>query len=104
MIEWYRVNADYRDVMNDFENLFIKILKDLDPKVDLREWIYQGQKYDLSLPWPRISVAEAFNKYCGIDTETLLDEKKLLEAGKSKGYKIDKSTNWEQMFLSNFSK
>ena len=81
ILEWYRINADYMDTMRDFENLLMAIIgKD--------EMTYQGEVYDLSLPWPRISVAEAFQKYSKIDTETLLDEKKLLQAGKKKGYKI----------------
>jgi len=51
MLEWYRVNADYRDIMQDFEKLFVEI-------IGKNELIYQGEKYDISLPWPRISFAE----------------------------------------------
>jgi len=95
ILEWYRINADYMDTMRDFENLLMAIIgKD--------EMTYQGEVYDLSLPWPRISVAEAFQKYSKIDTETLLDEKKLLQAGKKKGYKIAKSTTWKQVFYQIF--
>jgi lysyl-tRNA synthetase class 2 len=54
MLEWYRVNANYFDVMNDFENLFLKI-------VGGNQLSYQGENYDLTPPWPRISVAEAFS-------------------------------------------
>jgi lysyl-tRNA synthetase class 2 len=51
MMEWYRVNADYRDIMVDFENLFATIIgKD--------KFIYQGEEYDITRPWPRISFAE----------------------------------------------
>lgn len=56
MLEWYRVGADYKDIMRDFENLFLKIIGK-----DRLE--YQGEVYDLSLPWPRISFEEAFLKY-----------------------------------------
>lgn len=95
MLEWYRVGADYTDVMTDFENLFHGIIgKD--------RFLYQGQEYDIKRPWPRISVSEAFNKFAGIDTETLLDENKLLEKGKQKGYNVDTETNWEQMFYQIF--
>ena len=95
ILEWYRVNADYKDTMSDFEKLFLKI-------VGKDKMIYQNEEYDLTLPWPRISVAEAFEKYSNIDTETLLDKKKLLEAGKGKGYKIDEKTTWEQIFYQIF--
>lgn len=67
MLEWYRINADYFDVMNDFENLFLKIIgKD---KLD-----YQGEIYDLTKPWPRITFEEAFKKYAGKNLEDVKDE------------------------------
>lgn len=52
MLEWYRVNANYFDVMKDCENLFTKILGN--------KLIYQGIEYDLTPPWPRITVLDAF--------------------------------------------
>lgn len=67
MLEWYRVGADYNDVMGDFENLFLKI-------IGTNKLKYQGEDYDLSLPWPRISVAEAFKKYAGKDVLKETDE------------------------------
>jgi lysyl-tRNA synthetase class 2 len=59
---------------------------------------YQGKEYDLSSPWERISVAEAFENYAEIDTETMLDEKKLRKAGEKKGYKVDPKTTWEEIW------
>lgn len=55
MLEWYRTRADYKVIMEDFEKLFLKI-------IGREKLIYQGEEYDLSLPWPRISVAEAFGR------------------------------------------
>ena len=67
MLEWYRVGADYKDIMRDFENLFLKIIgKD--------RLLYQGETYDLSLPWPRINFKEAFKKYAGKDVLKVKDE------------------------------
>lgn len=102
MIEWYRVGVDYRKIMEDCENLFISIIKNINPEVDLKNWQYQGKTYDLSLPWTRISLAEAFQKYSAIDKETLVDEQKLLRAAKDKGYEINNETTWEQAFFQIF--
>ena len=67
MLEWYRVGADYRDVMKDFEQMFLKIIgKD--------KMVYQEKEYDLSLPWPRISVSEAFEKFAHKDVLKVTDE------------------------------
>lgn len=52
MLEWYRVGGNYFDIMRDCEILFTKILGE--------KLIYQNKEYDLSLPWPRISVEKAF--------------------------------------------
>ncbi len=67
MLEWYRINADYKDIMKDFEHLFLKIIgKD---KLE-----YQGEVYDLSLPWPKIRIPNAFKKYAGKDVLKVSDE------------------------------
>lgn len=95
ILEWYRTNSDYKDTMNDFEQLFLKIIGG-------KKMVYQREEYDLSLPWPRISVSEAFEKYAKVDVETMLSEEKLLNAGKEKGYHVEEDTNWEQMFYQIF--
>lgn len=67
MLEWYRVGADYRNIMEDFEKMFLEIIgKD--------KLAYQGKSYDLSRPWPRISVAEAFKKFARRDVLKASDE------------------------------
>jgi len=67
MLEWYRVNADYKDIMEDFEHLFLKIIgKD---KLE-----YQDKVYDISLPWPRIKIADAFKKYAKRDVLKVSDK------------------------------
>lgn len=63
MLEWYRVGANYFDVMTDFENLFIEIVKKVNPEVNLKSWEYQGKTFDLTTPWPRIRIPDAFEKY-----------------------------------------
>lgn len=67
MLEWYRINADYTDIMRDFEDLFLKI-------VGSSKLSYQGKIYNLSTPWPRISVAEAFKKFAKKDVLKVTDE------------------------------
>lgn len=74
MLEWYRVGANYFDVMEDFEKLFIGIVKKVNPNVDLKHWEYQDKTYDLTPPWPRIRIPDAFEKYAKIDVLKLPDD------------------------------
>ncbi|MGA3291606.1 MAG: EF-P lysine aminoacylase EpmA [Candidatus Microgenomates bacterium] len=74
MIEWYRINATYRNVMEDFEKLFCEIIKKVNPESDLSRWEYQGEIYDLTMPWPRFKIADIFKKYAGWDVLKVSDD------------------------------
>lgn len=102
ILEWYRVNCDYLQIMSDFEQLFTSLVSTLQPQTPITDWEYQGQTYDLSLPWPRLSVAEAFEKYCHIDTASLLSLDPLLKIANSRGYSVNAHTTWEQIFYQLF--
>lgn len=98
ILEWYRVNADYSDIMKDCENLFLHILKKLVSNNNHDNILeYQEKKYDLSIPWERISVGEAFQKFAGITLDEMLSEK-IIEIANNKGYLVDKTTTWEEAF------
>lgn len=125
ILEWYRPNNDYTSIMMDCEKMLQHIWKvtrlasvasakkaarekgaslaeveatAVDGEEQLYKLHYQGKNYDLRSPWPRISVAEAFQKYCDVDTETLLSEEKLKAAAKKKGYQVTAQTTWEEVY------
>jgi len=99
ILEWYHTPGDYWSVAEDFQGLMLDILYRVSPcKVQGKTLGYQGKEYSLKAPWERISVAEAFAKYAGVDTETMLDEEKLKEVGKSKGYQVTDKTTWEEIW------
>jgi len=62
MLEWYRAQADYLAIIRDTENLVSELAREFKAGHEL---IYQGSKIDLSLPWIRISIAEAYQKWAG---------------------------------------
>lgn len=113
ILEWYRVEADYRDIMNDCEGLFrflhqyIDALKqhklahafdvELLPSSDLI-LRFNGKQYDLSDRWERLSVAAAFEKYAGITKDELLTETLLLTKVKEKGYSVSANTTYDDAF------
>lgn len=59
MLEWYRVGADCMQMMSDTEQLVNYVAGGLGL---VRYVYYQGQKIDLTPPWPRITVREAFRR------------------------------------------
>ncbi len=67
MLEWYRKGADYMKIIQDTENL----IKCIAGKLGLKKRIkYRGQEIDISLPWPRVTVREAYIKAAGWDPVT----------------------------------
>jgi lysyl-tRNA synthetase class 2 len=100
ILEWYRTPGDYTDVMKDCEEMFASIYKTVFPQnkdVSL-PLPYQGKTYALAGPWERISVEQAFERYAQITTDELLSEELLLKRAKEKGYSVDSSTTWEQIY------
>ncbi len=76
MIEWYRLGADYHDLMNDVEHLVCSL-------AGTETITYQGKQISLARPWPRMTVDEAFQKFAG-----RTDANELADADVSEFYKI----------------
>ncbi len=98
ILEWYHTPGDYMSVAEDFEGMMEHIRKAVKPSSRESMLVYQGKEYSLKAPWEKISVSEAFEKYAGIDTETMLNEDKLKVAGKKKGYQVTDKTTWEEIW------
>jgi lysyl-tRNA synthetase class 2 len=60
LLEWYRAGGDYRSLMEECEEL----IRSVAAGVGLgQKLIFRGCKIDLSEPWERISVNEAFHRH-----------------------------------------
>jgi len=70
MLEWYRQGADYLGIIEDTEQLIASIA----PKLGFKNTItYQGKKLDLTFPWPRITVRDAYIRSAGWDPVAVND-------------------------------
>jgi lysyl-tRNA synthetase class 2 len=71
ILEWYRANCDYTKIMDDVEELisFICDGLGLNGKVE-----YLNKKVDLSPPYDKLSVKEAFKKFSDIDLDSVYPE------------------------------
>jgi lysyl-tRNA synthetase class 2 len=69
MLEWYRAGCDYRALMEDCEALIGAAAAAAGRRGAIR---WQGRSIDLSPPWERITVQEAFARYAGISSDEAL--------------------------------
>ncbi len=60
LLEWYSAGGDYVDMMTQCEHLIRFVVKALFGSSHLT---YQGVRIDVSPPWPRLPVAEAFSRF-----------------------------------------
>ncbi|WP_224962902.1 EF-P lysine aminoacylase EpmA [Geomonas subterranea] len=65
MLEWYRAQADYRVLMDETEEL-------VRAAAGGSGITYRGVQIDLSPPWERITVRDAFLRYAGTTAESAL--------------------------------
>ena len=65
MLEWYRSHCDYQQLMSDCEALFLNLSSN-------QQLDWQGQTIDLSPPWPRMTIAEAFSQFSSTPLEQAL--------------------------------
>ncbi len=71
LLEWYRADTNYQDLMNECEALINSVAR----KIGLEDILsYQGDKINLPPPWPRMSVNDAFEKYGSSSLEAALQQ------------------------------
>jgi elongation factor P--(R)-beta-lysine ligase len=69
MLEWYRAQTDYRMLMDDCESLISFVAAEVGLGGALS---WQGRRIDLTPPWERITVREAFSRYASLSMEEAL--------------------------------
>ncbi len=69
MLEWYCCHSNYLNLMETCEQLFSYILKDLNRNGEI---VYKGNLIDLSIPWARMSVREAFEQFSDLEMSEAL--------------------------------
>lgn len=99
MLEWYRINADYTNIMNDTEQLIKSVFEHCGHTGSILK--YQGMEVDLKGEWERLSVSEAFAKFANVTQDTLLNESALIALATDRGYQ-SKDTGYNDAFYQIF--
>ena len=92
MLEWYRVNFNLDDLMDDTQNIFIETAISLNKKPVIN---FQGKVFDLRKS-KKITVGEAFYKFTGIYPDNIQKMNDFLK--KNEKY-FEYSENWEELFF-----
>jgi lysyl-tRNA synthetase class 2 len=101
MLEWYHLNGNYFDLMDDTEQLVQAILRKLGK--DSLQSEYQGQMIDFGSPWHRFSVSELLQKYADINLAHILEwgqiKQKVIDLGLLQNHHVSESEmSWQDLF------
>jgi lysyl-tRNA synthetase class 2 len=101
MLEWYRAQADYGQIMEDCERLLAHLAEEV---WHSPEGSYQGQRIDLSIPAERMRVCRAMEDYGKVDILRNRESRSLLAEARSKGYHFGPSGDYsyEEVFFKVF--
>lgn len=101
MLEWYRAYADWRTVADDVATLVAALATELlgEPAVT-----YKGQRIDLRLPWPLLTVSQAMKQHAGVTLrgdETTDELRACLTAA---GHRVPAGSDvpWDDLFFGVF--
>ncbi|MCZ7481674.1 EF-P lysine aminoacylase EpmA [Rhizobium rhizogenes] len=100
MLEWYRVGETYESLMKDSADLLALAAETTGTK----NFTYRGRSVDPFLEPERLSVAEAFERYAGIDLLATIsrngetDERHLAASLTHAGIRIAEDDTWADMF------
>ena len=103
MLEWYRTNTDYTAMMAETEN----IVKACAKQCGVKFLSFGLSKCNPFSKWERLTVAEAFEKYVGIDILKTLDKNPALfpkpdllkKQAEQKGVWCSEKDSWEDIFF-----
>ena len=88
LLEWYTLNAGYRDSIDHTEALFDSLMEHAAP----------GARRRLSPPFSRLTMADAFLRHAGIDLEKCQDVGSLACEAARIGVAMPANPTWEEAF------
>jgi lysyl-tRNA synthetase class 2 len=100
MMECYQAYADYRDIMELVESMVCDIAMEVRGTLQIE---YEGEKIDLSGPWPRISLCQAIEEATGIDVLACAGADSLRAAIREKKMGSGDSPTWATLVDDLFS-
>lgn len=96
MMEWYRSGASLKDIMNDC----VALLRACARATDISDYSYKSRTCDPFKEPLIISVCEAFERFAGIDLESVLcDRDAFAKAAGDIGIRVSDKDAWDDIFF-----
>jgi lysyl-tRNA synthetase class 2 len=101
MLEWYRAGATYHDLMDECAALVAACQQVAEAEM----LVWRGRTADARQPWRRLTVAGAFDEYCGIDLLATApdplapDGERLAAAARHLGIAPHPGDDWEALYF-----
>ncbi|HNT30267.1 MAG TPA: EF-P lysine aminoacylase EpmA [bacterium] len=99
ILEWYRANATYEDIMRDTEELVAYIARKVLGTTHVQ---YQGKPLELAPPWKRTSFAAALEQYAGVRYDEIETQAKLQALLRKRSYRVSDTDDWDTLVLQLF--
>ncbi len=95
LLEWYRAKADYTAIMQDC----VDIVRHVAEKTGISAYSYHGKTCDPFRDWQKISVAEAFERYVGLDLSAYLEDTFAFSVKLQQcGVRVTAGDRWDDLF------
>lgn len=98
-VEFYEAYADYHDMMDRTEGIFIKAAEDI---LGTTELTYSGDAIVLTPPFRRMTMAEAVKEETGVDFMSITDDGEAAEAAKRAGVELTNERAWGEILYTCF--
>lgn len=98
MIEWYRAPGTYAEIMDDAEELFQFVGKNLNQSTVT----FNEKKVRIMEPWERITMKELWQKFVGVNLDDYLEIEPMRKLVKERGYQVAESDLYEDLFFKVF--
>lgn len=101
MLELYQAYADYYDLMDLTEALFLHLAKEV---LGGEELTYQGKRISLAPPWPRVPLLKALVELGGLPAEDLETEEGIRRLAQEQGIALKEGWGWGKILMELFEK
>lgn len=99
LLEWYRAYASYEEIMVDVEHLVASVCLAVRGTTRIE---YQGRSLDLTPPWERLRVQEAFGRFAGVDLKLGSSTEEFYLQVRDHCPSVDTRDTWEEIFFKVF--